>query len=123
MGRETDRAGLIWQLFAVILKWVQILLIINKKTWYATPSGNEAPCAEIDYKATGRKRSANDILEVGAAGRDGRSPIGSARYLAAGQRKPLYFRRKPRSELRGQCQIYKRKRSAPVPRVGKLRVT
>ena len=122
LGRETDRASLIWQLFAMILKWVQISSIINKKAWYATPSGNEAPCAEVDYKATSRKRLTNDILEVGAAGGDGRFPVGSARNLAAGQRNSLYFRRKPRSELRGQCQIYKRKWAAPVSRVGKLRI-
>jgi len=60
-AREGDRAGRVWQLFAVILKGVQVLSVINEKAWHAAPSGQKAPCAEVDHEAAGGDRVENDI--------------------------------------------------------------
>jgi hypothetical protein len=60
-AREANRAGRIRQLFAVVLKGVQVPSVINEEAWHATSSGQKAPGAEVDHKAAGGERLANDI--------------------------------------------------------------
>ena len=55
--RESDCASRVWQLFAVILKGVQVLSVINEEAWNAASSGKKPPSAEVDHEAAGGEQA------------------------------------------------------------------
>ena len=61
IAREADRAGRVWQLFAMVLKGIQILVIIDEEARYAASLGEKTPRAEVDHEAASGERMANDI--------------------------------------------------------------
>lgn len=64
--READRAGRIRQLFAVVLKGIQILTVVDEEARYAAPFSKKTPRAEVDHEAACGERMANDISYVRA---------------------------------------------------------
>ena len=64
IARETDHAGRIRQLFAVVLKGIQILTIVDEEARYSASLAKKTPSTEVDHEAAGRERMPDDISHV-----------------------------------------------------------
>jgi hypothetical protein len=64
IAREIDRAIRIRQMFAVILKGIQILTIVDEEARYSASLAKKTPSTEVDHEAAGRERMPDDISHV-----------------------------------------------------------